>query len=171
MVLREKFNHIGKIVDVYIPLGHYDKKPQGYGFIEFDSAKDAEYAVRKMDGCRVDGNVLTLQVAQDRRKNRDAYQNNRDDRDKNENEGGKKGNGKYGNQLHSKGDFRGRKGSAQSVSASKYQLESEDEGDNKNGGASHSKNDNAGGEYMQAESKNAADEKLEPGADPFAMDN
>lgn len=66
--IRDIFGKCGKIKDVYLPLEYGSRKPKGFGFIEFVNPEDAEFAVRSMDNEKIKGKVITVIVAQDRRK-------------------------------------------------------------------------------------------------------
>ncbi|CDR95026.1 RNA recognition motif containing protein, putative [Babesia bigemina] len=78
-LVREAFERFGKIRDVYLPLDFNTKRPRGFGFVEFSHEADAMEAVKAMDNAKLDGNVITCCMAQDRRKSpnsmRRAYNN------------------------------------------------------------------------------------------------
>ncbi|SJK86266.1 Serine/arginine-rich splicing factor 8 [Babesia microti strain RI] len=71
-ILREAFEKFGPIRDVYIPLEYYTKKPRGFGFVEFHDFRDANMALREMDGGELDGNKIEVFAA--KRGRSDPYQ-------------------------------------------------------------------------------------------------
>ncbi|CDI74325.1 RNA binding motif-containing protein, putative [Eimeria praecox] len=66
--VREIFERIGRVKDVYLPIDHTTKEPRGFGFVEYFEEKDAQNAVREFDRFLLDGNELSVIIAQDRRK-------------------------------------------------------------------------------------------------------
>eukprot|EP00922_Rhytidocystis_sp_ex-Travisia-forbesii_P013297 GHVS01019900.1.p1 GENE.GHVS01019900.1~~GHVS01019900.1.p1 ORF type:complete len:249 (+),score=11.41 GHVS01019900.1:220-966(+) len=66
--IRRIFEEFGQVRDVYLPLDHVNKKPRGFGFIQFFDDRDAREAMRKLDRTKIDGNEVSVIVAQDRRK-------------------------------------------------------------------------------------------------------
>ncbi|EUD68158.1 hypothetical protein C922_01176 [Plasmodium inui San Antonio 1] len=63
-MVREKFKRFGAIKDVYLPIDYYTKEPRGFGFVEFYDPKDAEQALKEMNGSEIDGNRIEVFVAQ-----------------------------------------------------------------------------------------------------------
>ncbi|CAD2108087.1 hypothetical protein YYG_01178 [Plasmodium vinckei petteri] len=63
-MVREKFKKFGAIKDVYLPIDYYTKEPRGFGFVEFYDPKDAEEALKEMNGSEIDGNKIEVFVAQ-----------------------------------------------------------------------------------------------------------
>ncbi|SCM23278.1 serine/arginine-rich splicing factor 12, putative [Plasmodium chabaudi chabaudi] len=63
-MVREKFKKFGAIKDVYLPIDYYTKEPRGFGFVEFYDPKDAEEALKEMNGSEIDGNRIEVFVAQ-----------------------------------------------------------------------------------------------------------
>ncbi|GAB67032.1 Ser/Arg-rich splicing factor [Plasmodium cynomolgi strain B] len=63
-MVREKFKKFGAIKDVYLPIDYYTKEPRGFGFVEFYDPKDAEQALKEMNGSEIDGNRIEVFVAQ-----------------------------------------------------------------------------------------------------------
>ncbi|CDJ42398.1 RNA binding motif-containing protein, putative [Eimeria tenella] len=66
--VREIFERIGRVKDVYLPIDHTTREPRGFGFVEYFDEKDAQDAVREFDRYVLDGNELSVIIAQDRRK-------------------------------------------------------------------------------------------------------
>lgn len=65
--LRELFSAHGEIGDVYIPRSFNSNEPRGFAFVRFVEKKDAEDALRALDGTEFDGRTLTIQEAKERR--------------------------------------------------------------------------------------------------------
>ncbi|CDU18735.1 hypothetical protein YYC_05309 [Plasmodium yoelii 17X] len=63
-MVRDKFKKFGAIKDVYLPIDYYTKEPRGFGFVEFYDPKDAEEALKEMNGTELDGNRIEVFVAQ-----------------------------------------------------------------------------------------------------------
>lgn len=66
--VRKIFEKFGPVRDVYLPLDYFSRRPRGFGFVEFISEDDAVAAVKNVHGSLVDGNEVTVLLAQDRRK-------------------------------------------------------------------------------------------------------
>lgn len=64
--LRYDFKRYGEISDVYIPRAREDDRPRGFGFVTFTDQRDAEDAVRDMDGRDIDGRRVTVNIAKAR---------------------------------------------------------------------------------------------------------
>eukprot|EP00931_Biecheleriopsis_adriatica_P031968 TRINITY_DN186_c0_g1_i1.p1 TRINITY_DN186_c0_g1~~TRINITY_DN186_c0_g1_i1.p1 ORF type:complete len:138 (-),score=17.19 TRINITY_DN186_c0_g1_i1:149-562(-) len=56
--LEEGFGKFGRIVDVWIA-----RQPPGFAFVTMDSEKDAEEAVKEMDGAKLAGERIRVEVA------------------------------------------------------------------------------------------------------------
>jgi RNA recognition motif-containing protein len=65
--LKEKFGAHGEIGDVYIPRSYGSTDSRGYAFVRFMDKKDAEDAQRVLDGTDLDGRVIKIQEARERR--------------------------------------------------------------------------------------------------------
>lgn len=59
-VFRAAFIPFGDILDVYIPLDHASGKHRGFGFVQYESAEDAEAAVDNMNHAELYGRVLKV---------------------------------------------------------------------------------------------------------------
>lgn len=70
--VRKIFEKYGPVRDVYIPLDYFTRRPRGFAFVEFFSADDASIAVKSVHKTLVDGNEVTVLLAQDRRKTPDT---------------------------------------------------------------------------------------------------
>lgn len=66
--VRAIFEKVGRVKDVYLPIDHSTREPRGFGFVEYFDEKDAQDAVREFDRYILDGNELSVIIAQDRRK-------------------------------------------------------------------------------------------------------
>ena len=66
--MRAKFQEYGEIRDVYLPLEFHTRKPRGFGFVEFLDSGNAREAMEALDGSDLDGNTITVMVAEQRRK-------------------------------------------------------------------------------------------------------
>lgn len=66
--VRSVFERVGRVKDVYLPIDHSTREPRGFGFVEYFDEKDAQDAVREFDRFVLDGNEISVIVAQDRRK-------------------------------------------------------------------------------------------------------
>lgn len=53
----------GRIVNVHLPKDRVTQQHQGYGFVEFMSEEDAEYAARIMNGIRLYGKPIRVNKA------------------------------------------------------------------------------------------------------------
>jgi len=61
--LKGMFVEFGEIEDCYIPRGHADERPMGYGFVTFKDARDADAALRHWDGRIHRGHRIRCQKA------------------------------------------------------------------------------------------------------------
>ncbi|XP_061675085.1 serine/arginine-rich splicing factor 10-like [Syngnathoides biaculeatus] len=66
--LRREFGRYGPIVDVYIPLDFYTRRPRGFAYIQFEDVRDAEDALHNLDHKWVAGRQIEIQFAQGDRK-------------------------------------------------------------------------------------------------------
>ncbi|XP_077383840.1 uncharacterized protein LOC144022695 [Festucalex cinctus] len=66
--LRREFGRYGPIVDVYIPLDFYTRRPRGFAYIQFEDVRDAEDALHNLDHKWVGGRQIEIQFAQGDRK-------------------------------------------------------------------------------------------------------
>jgi len=65
--LESDFKEFGEIGDVYLPRDKETRKSRGFAFIRFYDEKDAEEALAKMDGVRLDGREIRVSVPPPRR--------------------------------------------------------------------------------------------------------
>nr|XP_028597466.1 serine/arginine-rich splicing factor 10-like [Podarcis muralis] len=47
--LRREFGRYGPIVDVYVPLDFYTRRPRGFAYVQFEDVRDAEDALHNLD--------------------------------------------------------------------------------------------------------------------------
>ena len=81
--LRDHFNIRPDVVlDVYIPKDYVSRRPRGFAFVEFRDEKDAQDALRELDGRELNGRQLGIMVAQQRRKTADQMRQRDGDRDR-----------------------------------------------------------------------------------------
>ncbi|XP_028281244.1 serine/arginine-rich splicing factor 10 isoform X2 [Parambassis ranga] len=66
--LRREFGRYGPVVDVYIPLDFYTRRPRGFAYIQFEDVRDAEDALHNLDRKWVCGRQIEIQFAQGDRK-------------------------------------------------------------------------------------------------------
>jgi len=64
--LRDDFEKFGEIKDVYLPSDRMTGRPRGFGFVTFTDGRDADDAVRDMDGRDIDGRRVTVNIAKAR---------------------------------------------------------------------------------------------------------
>jgi splicing factor 3B subunit 4 len=60
---------MGPIVSISMPKDRLSQKHQGYGFVEYVTEEDAEYAIRVMNGIRLHGRPLKVNKAQQDKRN------------------------------------------------------------------------------------------------------
>jgi len=63
-----RFGRFGKLTDVYIPMDNYSGRSKGFAFVTFEDVRDAQDALRDMDGVDVDGRRVIVEVAKPRRR-------------------------------------------------------------------------------------------------------
>ncbi|XP_040206022.1 serine/arginine-rich splicing factor 12 [Rana temporaria] len=66
--LRREFGRYGPIVDVYVPLDYYNRRPRGFAYIQFEDVRDAEDALYNLNRKWVCGRQIEIQFAQGDRK-------------------------------------------------------------------------------------------------------
>ncbi|KAM7319570.1 hypothetical protein ACRRTK_021253 [Alexandromys fortis] len=66
--LRREFGRYGPIVDVYIPLDFYTRRPRGFAYVQFEDVRDAEDALYNLNRKWVCGRQIEIQFAQGDRK-------------------------------------------------------------------------------------------------------
>lgn len=69
--LREAFTPFGRIVRVALITNRSTRESRGYGFVSFETADEAEQALRKMNRAQVDGAEVTVEYAQKKREDRE----------------------------------------------------------------------------------------------------
>jgi RNA recognition motif-containing protein len=66
-VLKEVFSKYGEVGDVYIPRNFSTNEPKGFAFVRFPNRSDAEEAMRSMEGGEIEGRVISIQEAKEKR--------------------------------------------------------------------------------------------------------
>ncbi|XP_044145264.1 serine/arginine-rich splicing factor 12 [Bufo gargarizans] len=66
--LRREFGRYGPVVDVYVPLDYYNRRPRGFAYIQFEDVRDAEDALYNLNRKWVCGRQIEIQFAQGDRK-------------------------------------------------------------------------------------------------------
>ncbi|KAE8624120.1 hypothetical protein XENTR_v10005839 [Xenopus tropicalis] len=66
--LRREFGRYGPIVDVYVPLDYYTRRPRGFAYVQFEDVRDAEDALHNLDKKWICGRQIEIQFAQGDRK-------------------------------------------------------------------------------------------------------
>eukprot|EP00128_Syssomonas_multiformis_P000616 Colp12_sorted_trinity150504_noHs@10401 len=66
--LHDVFEKFGKIRDIYIPLDFYTRQPRGFAYVQFQDDRDAEDAMRELDGTRLLEREITIAWAAGDRK-------------------------------------------------------------------------------------------------------
>uniref|UniRef100_UPI00358E1A57 serine/arginine-rich splicing factor 10-like isoform X1 n=1 Tax=Myxine glutinosa TaxID=7769 RepID=UPI00358E1A57 len=66
--LRREFTRFGPILDVYVPLDYYTRRPRGFSYVQFEDVRDAEDALYSLDKKWVCGRQIEIQFAEGDRK-------------------------------------------------------------------------------------------------------
>lgn len=61
--LKRLFSRYGNLGDIYVPRYPDSYMTRGFAFVRYFRKRDAEEAMRKLDGERLDGRVLSIQMA------------------------------------------------------------------------------------------------------------
>ncbi|KAG5450913.1 Serine/arginine-rich splicing factor 8 [Clonorchis sinensis] len=61
--LRRVFSRYGEVGDVYIPRDPYTFESRGFAFVRYPTDREADSAIREMDGRRIDGREIRVQRA------------------------------------------------------------------------------------------------------------
>ena len=64
--LRDAFAEFGSVSSVAIITDRSTGQSRGFGFVEYDSAEDAERAIDSMNGSMLDGRSINVNVARER---------------------------------------------------------------------------------------------------------
>uniref|UniRef100_A0AC35TIY5 RRM domain-containing protein n=1 Tax=Rhabditophanes sp. KR3021 TaxID=114890 RepID=A0AC35TIY5_9BILA len=75
--LESAFGRYGRIRKTWVA-----RRPPGFAFVEFEKTRDAEDAVRHLDGGKVCGVRVRVELAHGRTRNRDDYRRDRSPRDR-----------------------------------------------------------------------------------------
>uniref|UniRef100_A0AAF5PT51 RRM domain-containing protein n=1 Tax=Wuchereria bancrofti TaxID=6293 RepID=A0AAF5PT51_WUCBA len=77
--LRALFEQMGPVRDVYIPLDYYTRESRGFAYVKFEFTRDAEDALRELNGTSILGRRIEVEWAEGQRKTktemraRDSY--------------------------------------------------------------------------------------------------
>lgn len=61
--LRPVFERYGDVGDIYIPRDRFTKESRGFAFVRFYDRRDADEAMDRLDGYRLDGREMRVQMA------------------------------------------------------------------------------------------------------------
>ncbi len=64
--VRHAFNEFGRVASVSIITDRATGQSRGFGFVEYDSADEAERAIESMNGAMLDGRALNVNIARER---------------------------------------------------------------------------------------------------------
>jgi cold-inducible RNA-binding protein len=64
--LRDHFSQAGKVVDAVVLSDKYSGRSRGFGFVEFESADDANKAIEMFNGKDYQGRALVVNEARQR---------------------------------------------------------------------------------------------------------
>ena len=67
------FERYGRVGDIYIPRDRYSKESRGFAFVRYFDRLDAEDAMDRLDGFKVDGREIRVQVARYARPRESMY--------------------------------------------------------------------------------------------------
>ncbi|GKV21534.1 hypothetical protein SLEP1_g31508 [Rubroshorea leprosula] len=70
--LAESFSKFGKVIEAKVIMDKNKKRSKGYGYVSFATEEEASRALTEMNGKLLDGRVIFVDKAMDRRKLRDA---------------------------------------------------------------------------------------------------
>lgn len=65
--LRAAFEPIGNVVSASVVIDRATGQSRGFGFVEYQTAADADRALQSLDGTMLDGRPIRVNVAHDRR--------------------------------------------------------------------------------------------------------
>jgi RNA recognition motif-containing protein len=65
--LERLFSDVGELAEVFLPTDRETGRPRGFAFVEFTSASSAQAATQRFDGYELNGRVLRVNEAQERR--------------------------------------------------------------------------------------------------------
>ena len=61
--LRQQFAEFGQVASAKVMMDRDSGRSKGFGFVEMNSAEEAQAAIRGLNGKQVDGRALTVNVA------------------------------------------------------------------------------------------------------------
>ena len=65
--LRELFSTAGNVLTAEVVMDRYSGRSKGFGFVEMETAEEAEKAVNQFNGTTLDGRTITVAEARPRR--------------------------------------------------------------------------------------------------------
>jgi len=78
--LRELFSAVGSVQTAEVVMDRYSGRSKGFGFVEMETAEDAEKAITQFNGTMLDGRTITVAEARPRRERRPSQDSDRRDR-------------------------------------------------------------------------------------------
>jgi len=72
--LQEIFSKIGEVTSCDVIMDRYSGQSKGFGFVEMKDDKDADKAIKELDGTEMDGRKIIVNVARPREE-RPAFDN------------------------------------------------------------------------------------------------
>jgi RNA recognition motif-containing protein len=78
--LKSNFSEVGKVVSVTIIKDKYTGLTRGFGFVEMETEKDAQEAIKKFNGGELHGKVITVNEARPKREDGGSGQGGRQGR-------------------------------------------------------------------------------------------
>ena len=61
--IKEKFDKFGKVIDINIIKEPHSKENRGFGFITFDSSKDAQKAINEINNTYINGKEIKVEIS------------------------------------------------------------------------------------------------------------
>lgn len=65
--LKKHFDQVGNVEEAIIIKDRDTKRSKGFGFVTFASKEDADLAIKKLDNSELDGKVIKVDIAKERR--------------------------------------------------------------------------------------------------------
>jgi len=71
--LHKAFSEYGEVSSVKVIKDHYSNLSKGYGFVEMPSNREADTAIKALNGEKIKGNALQISEARQKRKKRRGF--------------------------------------------------------------------------------------------------